>query len=181
MKRMFPLFFILIFVTTFAVIAEEHVQATQETSAGKYTSPADALLKATLDKFGNSRSSVVARIGKPLSMSSEFIAKADKPLQDDMVHTLTYDGIVIRIYHSAAINKEKLLSLRMTKNRKELFPELIGKSEKDVIAAFGQPTSIREGKIEYDTEEENESGLGVIELEFKNSSVVAVELTFYID
>ena len=181
MKRLFPVFFILIFVMSFAAIAEEHVQAIQEGPAGKYTSPVNALLKDTIDKLGNSRSSVAGRIGKPLSMSSEFVANPDKPLQDDRIHTLTYDGLIIWIYHAAANNKEKLLSVRMTKNRKGLFPELIGKSEEYVISSFGQPTAFREGRIEYDTLDDDESGLGVFELEFRNASVNAVELTYYID
>jgi hypothetical protein len=181
MKRIFSVFFILLIVMSSVVIAEEHVQAIQVGTASKYTSPINALLKATIDKLGNSRSSVAAKIGKPLSISSKFIANPNKPLQDDRIHTMTYDGIIIWIYHAAANNKERLLSVRMTKNRKELLPELIGKSEEYVISTFGQPTSFRQGKIEYDTQDGDESGLGVIELEFKNSSVDAVELTYYID
>lgn len=181
MKRIFTVFFIFLIVMSFVVIAEEHVQGIQEGPATKYTSPINALLKTTMDKLGNSRSSVAARIGKPLSISSEFIANPGQHLQDDRIHTMTYDGIIIWIYHAAANNKEKLLSVRMTKNRKELLPELIGKSEEYIILKFGQPTSFREGKIEYDTQDDDESGLGVINLEFKNSSVDAVELTYYID
>lgn len=181
MKRIYSVFFILLIVMSFVVIAEEHVQAIQEGPATKYASPINALLKATIDKLGNSRSSVAARIGKPLAISSEFVANPDEPLQDDRIHTLTYDGIIIWIYHAVAKNKEKLLCVRMTRNRKELLPELIGKSEEYIISKFGQPTSFREGKIEYDSLDDDESGLGVIDLEFKNSSVDAVELTYYLD
>jgi hypothetical protein len=166
---------------SFVVIAGEHVQAIQEGLASKYTSPINALLKATIDKLGSSRSSVAAKIGKPLSISSELVDNPNKPLQDNRIHTLTYDGIIIWIYHTAANNKEKLLSVRITKNRKGFLPELIGKSEEYIISTFGQPTSFREGKIEYDSLDGDESGLGIIELEFKNSSVDAVELTYYID
>jgi len=181
MKRIFSVFSILLSIISFVVIGEKHGQAIQERTASIYTSPINALLKATIDNVGNSRSSVAARIGKPLSMSFEFITNPNKPLHDDRIHTLTYDGLVIRIHQAALDNKEKLLSVRMTKNRKGLFPELIGKSEGYIISTYGQPTTIREGKIEYDTRDDDESGLGVIELEFKHSSVDAVELTYYLD
>jgi hypothetical protein len=181
MKRLYLVFYILLFVMSFFANAEEHVQAIQEGTPTKFTSQINALLKTTIEKLGNSRSSVTAAIGKPLSISSEFVANPKAPLQDDRIHTLTYDGITIWIYQAAANNKETLLSVRMTKNRKEFLPELIGKSKEYIIATFGQPTSFREGKFKYESLDEDESGLGILELEFKNSSVDAVDLTYYID
>jgi hypothetical protein len=165
---------------SFVVIDEEYVQAAQEETATRDTSPINELLKATIDKVGNSRSSVAAQIGKPLSISTEFVDNPNEPLQDDRIHTLTYDGIIIWIYQTAANNKERLLSLRMTKNRIEILPELIGKSKEYISSIFGQPTSYKEGKIRYYSLDDDESGLGFVELEFKNSSVEAVELTYYI-
>jgi hypothetical protein len=165
---------------SFVVIEEEYVQAAQEETATSYTSPINELLKTTIEKVGNSRSSVATQIGKPLSISTEFVANPNEPLHDDRIHTLTYDGIIIWIYQ-AADNKEKLLSVRMTKNRKEVFPELIGKSKEYIISKLGQPASINEGKIRYDSLDDDESGLGFIDLEFINSSVDAVELTYYLD
>lgn len=181
MKRILSVCYVLIFVMSFVVINEESVQAVQEEAATRYASPINKLLKTTIEKVGNSRSSVATKIGKPLSISTEFIANPNEPLQDDRIHTLTYDGIIIWIYQAAGNNKETLLSVQMTKNRKEVLPELIGKSKENVISAFGQPTSITEGKFGYDSLDDDESGLGVIELEFKNSAVNVVELTYYID
>ena len=181
MKRILSVCYVLLFVMSFVVFDEEYVQAAQEETATRDTSPINELLKATIEKVGNSRSSVATQIGKPLSISTEFVANPNEPLQDDRIHTLTYDGIIIWIYQAAEHNKEKLLSVRMTKNRKEVLPELIGKSKEYVISKFGQPTSINEGKTRYDSLDDDESGLGVIELEFENSSVDAVELTYYLD
>jgi len=181
MKRIIVVFFILSYAMSFFANAEEHVQAIRQGTATNYTGPINALLKATIDKLGNSRSSVTNMIGKPLSMSSEFVANPNAPLQDDRIHTLTYDGIIIWIYQTAANSKERLISVRMTKNRKEFLPELIGKSKEFIIATFGQPTSFGEDKFKYDSLDEDESGLGILELEFKNSSVDAVDLTYYID
>ena len=79
MKRIYSVFFILLIVMSFVVIAEEHVQAIQEGPATKYASPINALLKATIDKLGNSRSSVADRIGKPLAISYEFVDNPDDP------------------------------------------------------------------------------------------------------
>jgi hypothetical protein len=171
----------LLFVLSFVVISEERAQANQEEGTAGYISPINALLKTTIDKVGNSRSSVAAKVGRPLAITTEFIADPDTPLQDDRIHTLTYDGIIIWIYQAAASKKEKLLSVRMTKNRKELLPELIGKSKEYILSVFGQPASLDENRIEYDSLDDDESGLGVIELEFKNSSLDAIELTYYID
>ena len=181
MKRKFSMLFILLFVMSFVVVAEKHAQAIQDETATRYTSIINGLLTATIDKIGNSRSSVVANIGKPLSISTELVANPNKPLQDDRIHILIYDGIIIWIYQTTGNNKEKLLSVRFTKNRKDIFPDLIGKSEEYIISTFGQPTSISEGRNRYDLTDDDESALGFIELEFKNSSVDAVELTYYID
>jgi len=180
MKLICLVFLIHLFVLSSVVIAEEHVQAIQEGTAIKSTGPINALLKTTSDKIGNSRSDVAAKIGKPLSISTEFIDNPNEPLQDDRIHTLTYDGIIIWMYQTATNNKERLLSLRMTKNIREKLPELIGKSKEYIISTFGQPSSITEGKFKYDSLDEDKSGLGFMELEFKNSSVDAVELTYYI-
>lgn len=181
MKRIYLVIFILLFAMSLVANAEDHFQSIQEETAAKYTNTINALLKTTIDKLGNTRSSVTAKIGKPESISSEFIADPDEPLQDDIIHTLTYDGIIIWIYQSAVSNKEKLLSVRMTKNRKELLPELIGKTKEDIISIFGQPTSLRGEKFKFESLDDDESGLGILELEFNNSSVDAVELTYYID
>ena len=180
MKLICLVFLIHLFVLSSVVNAEEHVQAIQEGTAIKSTGPINAFLKTTSDKVGNSRSEVTAKIGKPLTISTEFIDNPNEPLQDDRIHTLTYDGIIIWIYQTAANNKERLLSLRITKNIREKLPELIGKSKGYIISTFGQPSSITEGKIKYDSLDEDKSGLGFIELEFKKSSVDAVELTYYI-
>jgi hypothetical protein len=59
MKRLFSVFFILLFAMSFAAIAEEHVQAIQEGPAGKHTSPINALLKDTID--GSSAESVMTQ------------------------------------------------------------------------------------------------------------------------
>jgi hypothetical protein len=181
MKRIFSVIFILLFTASFFVIAEENVQAIQVEIPTQNISSINELLKATIAKLGNSRSSVVAQLGVPLSISIGFMGNPDKPLQDDKIYALDYDGIIIWIYQDGANKKEKLVSVRITKNSKELPLELIGKSEKDIISIFGQPASYIEGKMQYDSLDNDESGLGILELEFKHSSVDAVELTYYVD
>jgi hypothetical protein len=180
MKRIFSIILILLFASSLVFIADKHAQAIQKGTATKVMSPINALLKATIDILGNSRSSVASKIGKPSSISLEFIPNTNKPLQDDKIYTMTYNWIIIWIYQDATNNKEELLSVRMTKNRKELLPELIGKSEENIISKYGQPANFSEGKIEYEPPDD-ESGLGTIEFDFKNSSVDAVELTYNIE
>jgi len=181
MKCLILFILLTFFATNSVAIAEEHVHSIHEDTANNDISPINAVLKATIDELGNSRSSVAAKIGKPLSISTEFVTNPNDPLHDNRIHTLYYDGIVIWIYQYTVNNKEKLLSVRITKSKKVLFSELIGKSEKYITSIFGQPTSFIKEKCIYDSLDDDESGLGIIELEFNKHSVDAVELTYYFD
>jgi len=126
MKR--TVLIVLLFIISFVAITIKPVQATQnEDTVNKITKSINEILKTTIYELGNSRSSVVSKMGKPLFMSSEFVANPNNPLHDNIIFALHYDGIVILIYHETITNNDKIISVKIKKNIKILFSELFGK------------------------------------------------------
>lgn len=137
----------------------------------------NALIEAPIQRLGRSRASVQATLGPPSSVRTEQIANPHNPGQTDQIHTLTYPGLIFRLYDVVTLNKELLLSVRMTHNRPGLLPELIGQNEKAILSSLGSPT-ISGGEVwEYHDDEGNDQ----VRVEFRNSVVVAVEWNYYVD
>jgi len=107
---------VLLFIISFVAITIKPVQATQnEDTVNKITKSINEILKTTIYELGNSRSSVVSKMGKPLFMSSEFVANPNNPLHDNIIFALHYDGIVILIYHETITNNDKIISVKIKK------------------------------------------------------------------
>lgn len=135
------------------------------------------LIKAPIRRLGQSRASVQATLGPPSSVWKEEVANPHDPRQTDQVHTLTYPGLVIRLYDVVVFKKEILLSVRMTQNHPGLLPDFIGQTETAINSSVGSPT-ISGGEVwEYHDEEGNNQ----VRIEFKDAVVVAVEWNFYLD
>lgn len=159
-----------------AVLAGPETSPGQESGALP-TAQVKALIDAPIRRLGQSRASVQATLGPPSSVWKEEVANPHDPKQTDQVHTLTYPGLVLRLYDVVLFKKEILLSVRMTRNHPGLLPDLIGQNEKAIISSLGSPT-ISGGEVwEYHDEEGNNQ----VRIEFKDAVVVAVEWNFYLD
>jgi hypothetical protein len=135
------------------------------------------LVEAPIRGLGRSRDSIQAALGPPSSVRKEEVTNPHDPRQTDQVHTLTYPGLVIRIYDVVVFKKEILLSVRMTQNHSRLLPDLIGQNEKAIIASLGSPKTSGNEVWEYHDEEGNDQ----VRIEFKDAAVVAVEWNYYLD
>ena len=93
MKRTVLVVSLLLFIMSFVVITREHVHAAQdEDTANKDSSSINSVLKTIINELGNSRSSVVTKMVKPLFMSSEFIINPNDPLHDNRIYTPRASG-----------------------------------------------------------------------------------------
>lgn len=136
-----------------------------------------ALVEAPIQRLGRSRASMQAALGPPAAVRTEQVANPHEPSQMDQIHTLTYPGLVIRLYDVVAFKKEMLLSVRMTQNYPGLLPELMGQNERTIISALGPPTISGREVWEYKDDEGNDQ----VRVEFKDAVVVAVEWNYYVD
>ena len=161
------------------------VSCTREESRRRATSShieqVNALVNAPMKQFGKGRSAIQAKLGAPSSATSRQYQNRHDPTQIDLIHTLSYQGLVIRIYDVVAFKKEMLGSVRMTRNRPGILPELIGKDERAIKAMFGVPHRKKGTLFEYNPVYDDEPGEDVVVIEFRNSIVEAVEWDFYLD
>jgi hypothetical protein len=140
------------------------------------------LVGIAIKRFGDNRQSVQAILGAPSTSAAVRFTNQHNPKQTDQIHTLTYKGLIVRIYDIPSFKKEMLLSVRLTENRPGLLPELIGQSEKSIKDKFGDPTSMDGTVFIYmPIYNINESGEDVVKMEFNNSIVSAVEWDYYVD
>ena len=140
------------------------------------------LVHAPIKQIGENNQSVQAILGTPSSSVTEQLTNRHDPKQKDQIHTLTYKSLIVRIYSAPSINKEMLLSVRLTENRPGVLPELIGQTMKSITERFGEPMS-KDGNIfkyipVYNVDE---PGQDVVKIEFNNSLVSAIEWDYYVD
>ncbi|MCJ7547957.1 MAG: hypothetical protein MUP30_14265 [Deltaproteobacteria bacterium] len=148
---------------------------------GSYIERLNTMVNAPMKEFGKGRTAIQAKLGAPSSVTTEQIINRHDPKQIDLIHTLSYRGLVIRIYDVVALGRELLASVRMTDNRPDILPELIGKNERDIRVMFGDP-DIKKGTLfKYAPIYHDEPGGDVVRIEFRNSVVVAVQWDFYLD
>jgi len=170
----------LVVLLTFATVPADsgRPETTAERKSGASSvEQVKALVEAPIQRLGRSRASVQAALGSPSSVRIEQVANPHLPSQVDQIHTLTYPGLVIRLYDVVAFKKEMLLSVRMTQNYPGPLPDLIGQTERAIISSLGPPT-ISGGTVwEYHDDEGNDQ----VRVEFKDSVVVAVEWNYYVD
>jgi hypothetical protein len=172
----------MIFVTVFVVSCAKEQSGQQLVIL--YADKVNALINMPIKHFGNSRSSVQAKLGAPSNVKTEPFTNWHNPEQIDYIHTLHYPGLDIMLYDVAAYQKEFLISVRMTKNYPDLFPTLIGKNKKNIESMLGPP-HIRDVTVfKYFQQMDVESlidGEDEVKIEFQNSIVKAVQWYFYID
>jgi hypothetical protein len=140
----------------------------------KYSSE---LVAAPIKKLGETRGSVEAKLGPPLAVTVERVPNAHTPTQIDEIQTLTYQGLLIRVYKVVELGKEMLLSVRMTQNHPKVLPDLIGRYRKDIVSSFGSPQNAKGEAWEYDDMERHDS----VRIEFKGAVVGAVQWDYYVD
>ncbi len=134
-----------------------------------------------VQQFGRSTAAMTAKLGPPLSMRSKDVSNKHEPSQIDRIKTFNYKGLVVSIYDVVIYKKEILLSVRMTKNRPGVLPVLIGKDEKSIKTKYGNPDRVERHIHEYVLADYEDTGIDRICIEFRNSSVVAVEWNYYVD
>ncbi len=140
------------------------------------------LVNAPLKNLGENLASVQSKLGTPSALSTERLRNRHDPNQTDQIHTLTYKGLVVRIYDVPAFKKEMLLTVRLAENRPGLLPELIGQSEKAIKDKFGDPTGVEGAIYKYvPVYNVDEPGEDVVKIQFNNSSVSSVEWNYYVD
>ena len=133
------------------------------------------LVEVPSKNFGQSRSSVQAKLGTPIEIKIEEITNTHNPNQKDQVHTLVYRGLDVLIYDVVLYKKEMLFCVRMTANHPGVLPELIGQNEKTIKNTFGDATRIKGKTFEYDIGDER------VQIEFNNNQVAAVQWNLYVD
>ena len=147
-----------------------------------YVKQVNDLVNSAIKRLGENRHSVQSILGAPSASSTEQIRNQHNPKQTDQIRTLTYRGLVVRIYDVPAFNKEMLLSVRMTENMPGVLPDLIGKSEKTINAKFGDPIRTKGTVFEYiPVYNIDEPGEDIVKIEFSNSIVSAIEWFYYVD
>jgi hypothetical protein len=140
------------------------------------------LVSAPLKNLGENLTSVQSKLGTPSALNTERLTNRHNPKQTDQIHTLTYKGLVVRIYDVPSFKKEMLLTVRLTENRPGLLPELIGQSEKTIKDTFGDPTSVDGAIFKYmPVYNVDEPGEDVVKIQFNNSIVSFVEWNYYVD
>lgn len=173
---------LMIFVTVFVVSCAKEQSGQQLVIL--YADKVNTLINMPITHFGNSRSSVQAKLGAPSNVKTEPFTNWHNPEQIDYIHTLTYPGLDIMLYDVVAYKRQFLISVRMTKNYPDLFPKLIGKDKKAVESMLGPP-HIRDGTVyKYFSPLGVESEIGgddEVKIDFRNSVVEAVQWYFYID
>jgi hypothetical protein len=139
----------------------------------------NAIAAAPRKILGNSRSSIREKIGPWSSIKIENVANRHAEGWIDNIYTLTYDGLVLSVYDVVAWKKEMLIAVSMTKNRPNLLPELIGKTEAAIIKRFGPPVRASQETIEYFTvgDEFND----VLKVKLRHKIVAEVEWVYSID
>lgn len=156
-------------------------QESRRQASARYIDQVNALVNAPMKEFGKGRNAIQAKLGVPSSITTKQFANRHDPKQIDLIHTLSYRGLVIWIYDVVAFKKEMIASVRMTENRPGLLPELIGKNERAIKAMFGVPHRKTGTVFEYTPIYDDEPGDDVVMIEFRNSIVEAVEWDFYLD
>jgi len=168
---------VLLILGSVTAVSSRPETSPEQTSGASSVEQANVLVDAPIRRLGGSRASVQAQLGPPSSVRTEDFANRHDPGQRDQIHTLTYQGLVIRLYNVVAFKKEMLLSVRMTQNYPALLPELIGQHERAIISSLGSPTILAGEVWEYQDAEGNDQ----MRIEFKDSVVVAVEWNYYVD
>ncbi len=162
-----------------SAIAAEVMSPTGQ-APGSFSENVRALVRVAAQKLGGGDETIVSTLGQPPSVSSEDIPNKHQPSQIDQIKTLRYEGLVIRLYNVVAFKKEMLLSVRMTRNLPETFPLLIGASDKTIRDKYGDPERV-EGTIHRYVLRDDESGQDMVNIEFADSAVSAVEWSYYVD
>ncbi len=140
------------------------------------------LISAPMKNLGESPSSVQSKLGPPSIISTEQLTNRHNPKQIDQIHTLTYKGLVVRIYDVPSFKKEMLLTVRLTENRPGLLPELIGQDEKTIKEKFGDPTSVDGAIFKYiPVYNVDDPGEDIVKIQFNNSIVSSVGWFYYVD
>jgi len=140
-----------------------------------------ALISAPAQHLGKSAATIVAALGKPLSISSEDTPNKHQPSQIDRIKTITYEGLVISIYDVVAYEKEMLLSVRMTRNRPGILPALIGEDENAIKANYGNSEHVRGTIHDYVLTDGDDTASDMVSIDFNESKVVTVEWSYFVD
>lgn len=116
-------------------------------------------VKSSLHQFGDTKSSVITKMGKPNKLSIEELDSMWYPGEKDRVYSLTYPGLLIEtLYLFQKENSiEYPLTVEVTSDMYLLHSGLkVGSSKADVLSALGNPgeTSVEEKYWLYSCEVE---------------------------
>ncbi len=140
------------------------------------------LVSAPLKNLGENLTSVQSKLGTPSDLNTERLTNRHDPKQTDQIHTLTYKGLIVRIYDVPSLKKEMLLTVRLTENKPGLLPELIGQSQKTIKEKLGDPMRVDGAIFTYvPVYNVDEPGEDVVKIHFNNSIVSSVEWNYYVD
>lgn len=134
------------------------------------------------DHLGESRSAVRAVLGEPDWEILEPVANRHYPEHTDQLHTLYYPGLVIRILEATlSPGGDLLISVRMSENRTNVLPPLIGLTTREITSTYGLPSRTDGHAFEYANIEEPQEGEDFVSIRFDKGAVAEVEWNFYVD
>lgn len=131
-----------------------------------------------MEHLGGTRKSIQEKLGQPSGITIEKIANRHDPTKIAEIVTLTYPGIVCRIYNVVLFQKELLISVHMTKNHSEM-TNVIGLQQPAIEEQLGLPSKVLGTAIEYDAK--SETGDDLVTLEISQGIITAVSWSYYVD
>jgi hypothetical protein len=139
----------------------------------------NSLLMAPIMQLGQSRTAIISKLGRWISLETKTIVNRHDPDQKDNIYTIKYDGLILRVYRVAKHKKEMLVSVTMTKNYPRILPELIGLTRNVIESRYGTAKQVKGETFKYAIRDE--IGENSMIIKYENNILMQIDWSYYVD
>lgn len=159
-------------------------QAATKVAIQTATKEQDADLSSAVRKIesmlGTTRTSVIAKMGKPKKTATQIIDNVHNPDQKDKIHYLEYESVTIATYEAMIPDdtREMLSAIQFHKNVPNFGWSPIGLAKREIEKRYGKPTRQDAGSWHYQPgQAESEFDVAVVTFEFNKDVVSKVVIS----